>query len=198
VQLTDFVLSNPPGYKMPTAIEVDAVTIRVKAASVFSDRLVVESINVKKPIITLEGGLKDNNLTRIQKNVNDYVGSAPSAPPTDSTAAPSSPANAEKKLQVNELVITGARLQLNTTLSGGRTIILPIPDIDLTDLGTGPEGITPVEVGQRALHAILVSATKAMAKNAGELGKEGFDEAKGTAKKLQVNKFVDKLKGFFH
>ena len=46
--------------------------------SVMSDKIIIESINVKAPEITVEGGLKDNNLTKIQNNVNALSGS-PSA-----------------------------------------------------------------------------------------------------------------------
>jgi uncharacterized protein involved in outer membrane biogenesis len=191
VQLTGFVLGNPPGCRTPSSIAVGDVSVRFKPGSVFSDKLVVDSIKVKAPVITWEGGLTDNNLKKIEKNLNDYIGSSSTAP--NSSAPSSSPAEPEKKLQVNDLVITGAKLQVNTALSGGRTITLSIPDIHLTDLGTGPQGITPVEVGQRALHAVLIAATKEVAKNASQLGKEALSGGKGAVKNA-----TDALKGLFH
>jgi uncharacterized protein involved in outer membrane biogenesis len=191
VELTGIVLGNPPGCKTPSAITVEDVSVRVKPGSVFSDKLVVESISLKAPVITLEGGLRDNNLKKIEKNLNDYIGSSSTAP--NSSAPSSSPAKPERKLQVNELVITGAKLQVNTKLSAGRTITLSIPDIHLTDLGSGPEGITAVEVGQRTLHAVLAAATTAVAKNATSLGTEGASKAKSA-----VQKAADTLKGWFH
>jgi uncharacterized protein involved in outer membrane biogenesis len=191
VQLTGLVVGNPPGCKTPFAMSVDEVSVRVKPGSVFSDKLVVESIKVKAPVITFEGGLSANNLKRIEKNLNDYIGSSSTAP--NSSASSSIPGKPERKLQVNELVITGVKLQVNTKLSAGRTITLSIPDIHLTDLGTGAEGITGVEVGQRALHAVLDAATTEVARNAGELGKEGLNRAKSA-----VQSAADRLKGLFH
>jgi uncharacterized protein involved in outer membrane biogenesis len=191
VQLTGIVLGNPPGYKTPSSIAVGDVIVRFKPGSAFSDKLVVDSIKIKSPVITLEGGLKDNNLKKIEKNLNDYIGSSSTAP--NSSASSSSPAPSERKLQVNDLVITGAKLQVNMTLSAGRTITLPIPDIHITDLGTGPQGISPVEVGQRALHAVLIAATKEVAENASQFGKEALDGGKGAAKSI-----TEKLKGLFH
>jgi uncharacterized protein involved in outer membrane biogenesis len=191
VQLNGFVLGNPPGCKTPSAIAVDKVSVRVKPGSVFSDKLVVESIKVTAPVITLEGGLTDNNLKKIEKNLNAYIGSSSTAP--NSSAPSSSSAKQERKLQVNDLVITGAKLQVNTKLSGGRTITLSIPDIHLTDLGTSPQGMTAAEVGQRALHAVLDAAATAVAKNAGGLGEGAVGGAKGAIKKA-----TDSLKGLFH
>jgi uncharacterized protein involved in outer membrane biogenesis len=191
VELTGLVLGNPPGYKLPTSIEIGNVSVRVRARSVFSDKLIVESIKLKDPVITLEGGLKVNNLTKIEKNLDDYVGSSSTGP--NSAAPTNAPAQSERKLQVNDLVISGGKLQVNTKLSGGRTLTLDIPEIHLTDLGTGPDGITAVEVGQRILHEVLKTATTEIAKNAGQLEKEGLSGAKSAA-----NKVSDKLKELFH
>jgi hypothetical protein len=152
---------------------------------------VVKSIEVKAPVITLEGGLTGDNLKKIEKNLNDYIGSSSTAP--NSSAPSSSSAQPERKLQVDDLLITDAKLQVNTRLSGGRTIILSIPDIHLTDLGTGPQGITGVEVGQRTLHAVLDAAAEALAKNASGLGQDALGGAKGAFKKA-----TDTLKGLFH
>ena len=190
-QLTGFAMGNPPGYKTPSSIEVGDVIVSFEPKTLWSDKLVVDSIKVKSPVITLEGGLSDNNLKKIEKNLDDYIGSSSTAP--NSSAPPGSPAKPEKKLQVNNLFITGARLKVNTKLSGGRTITLAIPDIHLSDLGSGPEGITPVEVGQRALHAVLNAVTKEVAKNADQLGEKALSGGAGAAKK-----FGDKLKGLFH
>jgi uncharacterized protein involved in outer membrane biogenesis len=186
VQLSGLFIGNPPGYKTASAIEADKVSVRVKPLSAFSDKLVVKSIDVTGPVITLEGGLHDNNLKKIEKNLDAYTASSSSAPSTG-------PAKPERKLQVNELVITGAKLLVNTKLSGGHTITLSIPDIHLTDLGTGPEGVTAAEVGQKALHAVLQAATMALAQNASGLGETAVGGAKNA-----VQKAADSLKGFFH
>jgi uncharacterized protein involved in outer membrane biogenesis len=191
VELTGVVLGNPPRCKTPTAITIEDVSVRVKPTSVFSDKVVVESIRVKSPVITLEGGLRDNNLKKIENSLNEYIGSSSTSP--NSSAPPSSPAKPERKLQVDDLVITNAKLQVNTKLSGGRTITLSIPEIHLTNLGSDPGGITGVEVGQRMLHAVLEAATTAVAKNATALGEEGAKGAKNA-----VQKAADAVKGWFH
>jgi hypothetical protein len=191
VELSEFVLGNPPGYKAPSALEVGKVAVSFRPGSVFSDKLVINSIKVKRPVLTWEGGLKDNNLKKIEKNLDDYIGTSSSA--QDSKAPPSSPAKPERKLQVNELEITGAQLRIDTIFNHGHPIVVPIPDIHLTNLGAGPEGITPVEVAQRALQAVLADATKEVVKNAGQLEKQAATESKE-----MIKKGADRLKGLFH
>ncbi|HEY3914185.1 MAG TPA: hypothetical protein VGN61_06835, partial [Verrucomicrobiae bacterium] len=195
VELAGLVIGNPAGYKLPTAIEVAEVSVRVKPDSVFGNKLVIESISLKQPVITLEGGLKDNNLTKIEKNLDDYVGSSSTAPNSPSPPTTNAPAAAkpERALQVNDLLISGAKLQVNTKFSAGKTITLNVPEIHLTDLGTGPQGITGAEVAQRVLREIEKAATTEIAKNAGQFEQEGLNDAKSAAKKVS-----DKLKGLFH
>ncbi|MGO8700949.1 MAG: AsmA family protein [Limisphaerales bacterium] len=188
VELSEFVLGNPPGYKTPTALEVGKVTVRFKPGSLFSDKLVIDSIKVKGPVLTWEGGLKENNLKTIEKNLDDYIGTSSGAPAAK--VPPSSPAKPERKLQINDLEITGAELRIDTVLNHGHPIVVPIPDIHLTDLGAGPGGITPVEVAQLALHAVLADATKEVVKNAGQLEKQAATDTKGLVKKA-----ADRLKG---
>ncbi len=190
LELRGVFIGNPDGYTLPSAITVDDVSVGVQPGTVFSPKLVVNSIAIKDPIITLEGGLKDNNLTKLEKNLNDYIGSSSTAP--DSKAPASSPAKPERKLQVNDLLLTGAKLEFNSKLSGGKTITIPIPDIHLTDLGTGPEGITGVEVSQRVLHAVLDKATAEIVKNAAGIGVDQLGNAKGAAQKA-----VDSVKNLF-
>jgi len=205
VELTGFFLGNPPEYKMPSAIEVGDVSVRVKAGTFFSDKWVIESIAVKKPVITLEGGLKHNNLTQIEQNLSDYLNGPPKAattpaasPATNSPPPAKSPESPERKLQVNDLEVSGAQVQVRMGVTGDKTLTVTIPDIHLTDLGTGPEGITPVQVGKRVLDEILKEATKEAAKNAAALGKEALKDAEGEAKKVDVKKIGDRIKGWFH
>ena len=191
IELTGFFLGNPSGYTMPSSVTADVVSLRVKARSIFSNKLVVESLKLKNLVVTIEGGLSDNNLKKIEKNMDDYIGSSSTAP--NSSASSSSPAKSERKLQVNDLEIIGGKLQINMKILGSKPRTLTIPDIHLTDLGTTQDGITAAEVGQRALHAVLVSGTQEIAKNFGHLGNLDVNDAKNTGKKIG-----DTLKGFFH
>jgi uncharacterized protein involved in outer membrane biogenesis len=190
-QLGGLVLGNPPGCKTPTAIVVDHVSVRIRPGSVFSDKVVVESLELKAPVITLEGGFTDNNLKKIEKNLGDYTDGLSSA--RKSPASSSSPAKPKKTFQVNDLVITGAKLQVNMTLTAGQTLTLPIPDIHLTNLGTGPEGVTSADVARQALHAVLAESITAVTKNAGDLGKQALGTVRDAAQKA-----ADTLKGLIH
>src|ERR1043165_2732350 len=127
--LSRLVVGNPPGYKTESAIKVGQASLAVLPGSVFSDKIVIKSINVHAPEINIEGGLNDNNLTAIQKDGARFARPAADKPPGDKDGK-----SAGKKLQVDEFIISGAKV--NAVILG-RTIPFTIPDIRLTGLGQG-------------------------------------------------------------
>jgi uncharacterized protein involved in outer membrane biogenesis len=189
--LKGLTIGNPAKYKSRIAVQVGDVSVRINPLTVLSSKMVVDSINVKAPEITLEGGLKNNNLTEIQKNLNDYLNSGGASAPASAQAASTNAAG--KKLQINDLVISGAKIHFTSLLGTGQNVTVPLPDVHLVNLGAGSDGITPPEVAEKALTALLDAA----AENAGELlGKAGKD-ALNKVKSLDVKKAGEKLKGIF-
>jgi uncharacterized protein involved in outer membrane biogenesis len=173
--LKGLVVGNPAGYKTPQAISVGKASLAVSPGSLLSDKIVVRSVRVEAPEITFEGGLKENNLTKILDNVNAAAGGGtePAAPAEE---------KAGKKIQVDDFVISGAKVNVSLTGMGGKSVPLVLPDIHLTSLGTGPDGITPADLTQRVFQELVSSTTKAVAASVGELGKEAVDLTKDAGK----------------
>ena len=156
------VVGNPEGYKAPQAISVGSADVEVNPFSVLSDKIVIRSVRVEAPEITFEGSpFSGNNLNTIMKNVNAATKSGgPAAPNTAGKAAPK-PA---KKLEVDDFLITGAKVNFNGT-------ILSLPDIHVPNLGKGSDGITAAELTRRVLDALTRDTVKAVASAATDVGK---------------------------
>jgi uncharacterized protein involved in outer membrane biogenesis len=168
--ISGLVLGNPPGYKSESAIRVGQASLSVAPGSLFSDKIVIRSINVQAPEITIEGGLKDNNLSRIQKNIEAFAGGGTAAKPADNKPPEAKPSTgASKKLEVDDLVVSGAKI--NAVILG-KTIPLTMPDIHLTGLGQGPDGITAEDLAKRLMNEIVNGSLTALAKKGAELGSE--------------------------
>jgi hypothetical protein len=168
----NLVVGSPEGYKAPNAISVGLAAVSVSPMSVLSDKIVVKSVRVESPEITFEGSLSGNNLSKIMDNVN---GVAKNGGPesTDKTAAASSKPG--KKIEVDDFLITGAKVHGTLILFGGKEVTIPsllLPDIHLTDLGKGPEGITPTELTRQVLNEVVSDTLKAVENAAGNLGKD--------------------------
>lgn len=185
--LKGFTLGNPEGYKTPAAIQAGSVSVGVKPSSLFSDKIVVRHVRVEGPEITFEGTIGTaNNLSKILDNVKETTGGAAepakpdakkepttgkSEPKSEKPKAESKSEAPSKKLQVDEFVITGAKVRLSMTMFGGKAATVPLPPISLKDLGTGPEGITPGELTQKVLKEVTVETLKAAEKAVADFGK---------------------------
>ncbi len=196
--VSGLVVGSPDGYKAEYTMKMDHAHLSIKPMSLLSDKVVVDTIIVDGPEIILEGGLKENNLTAIQKNVTDTVGAGGATAPT--TPAASEPAGASKKLQLNHLKLTGIKVHLRLSMLAGKNITIAAPDFEIKDLGTGPEGITVGEIVKRALNELTAEVLAAAAKSVADAGKDAANAAVGTATKESteaVGKAAEGLKSLF-
>jgi hypothetical protein len=160
------VVGNPEGFKSPQAISVGSARLVLKPGSLLSDKIVIHQIEVIAPEITFEGGFGGNNLSKILANLDETTGGS-------KTNAPAKPADQTpgRKLQVDEFTIKGATVYVSVTGMGGKTVPVVIPDIHLSNLGNGPEGITAADLTKRVVSAIEQEAIKAASTAVADLSK---------------------------
>ncbi len=182
--LKGFLLGNPEGYKAASAIQFGEASVGVRPMSVLSDKIHVTHVRVVGPEITFEGSLgSKNNLNKIMENVEAVTGGAqPADKGSEKPKAEPAPGGASKKLQVDDILISGAKVNVTLTALGGRQLTLSIPDIRLTNLGSGPEGITPGELTKLVLKGINSETYKAVEKAVTDLGKQTLDAVKDVTK----------------
>lgn len=165
--LKGLVVGNPQGYQTPQAISASTIAVGVNPMSLFSDKIVLRSIYLEAPEITFEGGLGGNNLSQIMANIN---ATSKNGGPVATNAA--APAPSTKKFEVDDLLITGAKVNVNLTDLGGKKMTLMLPPIHLIDLGKNAEGITATDLSRNALNAILSATIKAIEDDRKDLGKQ--------------------------
>jgi len=148
------IVGNPEGYKTPQAISVSHASLAVSPGSLLSDKIVVKSVRVDAAEVTFEGGLGGNNLNKILDNVNAATGGGQSADPAAKDGKPG------KKLQVDDFLITGAKVNVSLSGMGGKSVTAPLPDIHLTNLGQGADGITSAELTKIVLNEVINAAIR--------------------------------------
>jgi len=179
-KIKGLVIGNPEPYKTSNSISVGTAALQLNPGSLLSDKLIIKSINVEAPEITFEGGLSGNNLSKILANLNEST-SGPGGTNV-ANATPKEQKKANKKLEVDDFKITGAKLTANITDLGGKSVSLTLPTIELTGLGTGPEGITAAELTKKVISAIEKESLKAVSSNVGNLGKAAENLTKSLGK----------------
>jgi uncharacterized protein involved in outer membrane biogenesis len=194
-KIKGLVIGNPEGYKMPQAISIGLVAVGVNPLSVLSDKIIVRSVRVDAPEITFEGSpFGKNNLGQIMDNIN---ATAKSGGPTATNAPLQAGKKSARKIEVDDVLITGATVHVRLTSLGGMT--LPLPPIHLTDLGKDSNGLTATDLTRRVLGAItsatlktVISAATDIGKGAGNVGKDA-----GKAAGESVNKITKGIGGLF-
>ena len=191
------VVGNPKGYTTPQAISVSVVAIGVNPSSVLSDKIIVRSIEVRSPEITFEGSpFSGNNLTKIRDNVSAATASGQQPSANQSAQAAGKPG---RKFEVDDFLITGAKVHVSLTGMGGQEMMLPLPDIHLPAMGTGPDGITATDLTRRVLDALTAATLKTVANSATDIGKGAVNLRNDAGKAVggDVNNITKGLGGLF-
>ena len=137
-------IGNPAGFKTPSAFQLHSVRMFVDINSLRADRVVVREIVVDGPEVTLEGSLSGSNLSRIQENVESFGLALP-------------------KVEIGIFKVTNGKLNLSLTALGGKSLSVPLPDIELRDIGRKSGGATAGEAAKEMFGAVTGAALKAAA-----------------------------------
>lgn len=148
-----FELGNPAGFLETSAFRCETTFVSLEPVSLIASKLVLNRLRLEDSEVTFEGTPGDNNLQALLANVDAALsGSA------DQPAGPKA-----RRLQVNEILISGAKVRVVAPDGEGSPVTLTLPDIRLSDLGTGPEGITGGELTQIVLRQIHQETLAALA-----------------------------------
>jgi len=185
-KIKGLVVGNPEGYKTASAIKVGTIGLSLNPGSLLSDKVVIKSIDIEAPEITFETDFKGNNLKKIQSNLDEATSSGKAEPVKPAPAAEGQTKEekkeekaANRKLEVDDLVITGGKVHVSVTALQGQTATVPLPEIHLTDLGKGPDGITATELAKVVIKAIEDEAAKSATGAVGDLSKQAGALTKG-------------------
>jgi hypothetical protein len=188
------VVGNPNGYQASQAISVGLAEVGVNPFSILTDKIVVRSVHVESPEITFEGGFGGNNLSKIMDNVNG-VAKAGGPPSANTNVTATTGQKPGKKIEVDDFLITGAKVHGTLILFSGKEVTIPsvtLPDIHLTNLGKGSDGLTPTDLTHAVLKAVITATVKAVSDAALSLGTGGENLGKQAGK--TAGDSVDKIK----
>ncbi|MEJ0090761.1 MAG: hypothetical protein WDM80_13585 [Limisphaerales bacterium] len=76
---------------------------------------------------------------------------------------------------MDDFLVTGAKVHVHLTDLGGKEMTLSLPEIHLTDLGKGTDGLTPADLTRAMLKAVSTATIKAVSANATDLGKDAAE-----------------------
>ena len=163
-------------FKIPTGSMEDNLKV--------GDHIIVNEIAIEAPEFNYETKIIASNVADLLKNIEATMGGGKDAAPQATTKS-----GKPIKFAVKKFRLTNGKVHLGLAGTG---MTLPMPDIELTDLGTKEGGITPDQLVLAVMKSVTSSIVSATAKAAGDIGKTGGAAAAEGAKKA-----VEGLKGLF-
>lgn len=168
VGLSNIQFGNPPGYKSEHSIVAGDVGVAVSIGSLLSDTIVIDTINIKDPEITVDVKLGKTNLGELTDRLKQLSGGGGPAPEKKGDEGAAS-----KKMKIREVRITGAKLRISDSILSGAGAAVSVPEIVMHDLGTGANHDETDFAGllTRILGEMLKAAGNASDQLPGEVGK---------------------------
>jgi len=190
--LTGLAVGNPQGFSDANAFYLGEIAIVVDTQTLRSNPVVIHSIRIVAPEITIEQVGKTTNLQQLLKNIEQPSGSVKDTG-EDSVVSKSEAI----KMIIKDLQISGGKVYYINPLLGSKAFDLALPDIQLRGIGEKSGGATGEEVAKQVIAAINKSASKAIAEQGGikAMGKQLEQGLKSEKEKLE-NSF-DGIKGLF-
>lgn len=163
--IENFVIANPEGFSGPYALRIGKADVALDTSASNPEKIVLKHVHIIDPEIHLEMGLQGTNLKQIAKNAETFAMGEAKPRPTAAEASPQAAPDAQStektlKLQINELIIRGARVSAGTSLVQGAKAEAALPEIRLADIGSGAEGISPAALTAKVLSVLSTEAAK--------------------------------------
>ena len=180
VKLNGLKVGNPEGYKTDSLFEVDELLVDLDTRSLMGGVVHIRKIAIDGPRITYERGLTASNLSDLLEGLEkgEKTEEKPVEKPEEKKAAPADEGGGVKVI-IDEINITGARLKVSLTVAQGLSAPIPLPPINLVDIGKETGGAGVMEIITRIIRAILGTVTNVITGSAKLLGDGAVAVGKG-------------------
>jgi hypothetical protein len=171
--LTGLLIGNPGGWPGDKAFYIGKIHVEVAPASIFSDCIVLNEVRIDSPEFVYETKVVSSNIGDLLKNIQGSSSDQPQK------AQQPPPGARTRKFMVKHFTLTNGHVALGI---GPTALTLPMPTLNLQDLGTREGGITPaaltLDVMRSVTLSIVTTTTNAAAKIVPTLGAAAGNSAK--------------------
>ena len=162
--LTRLVVNNPEGYETAYAVSLPEIRVQVDRNSLLTDTVIVEEVLIVAPAITFEWSLRGSNLGTIQENVKRNTRSDPGDNDREKGERHEEGEEPDKTVHVKKVTVKDAIINVSFTGGQSEVIRLPLPDLELRDIGNPSGGTTFSQASAVIFNEIYEAINKAVMK----------------------------------
>lgn len=184
VALSDVKIGNPEGFKAENMLTLKKAVFDLGMRTLFADKLQIEEITVEGLDLYYEQKLTTNNVSALLDNLQKKTGAskkeeAKEAPKAEKPEEKKEAAQA-KKLQVDKIQLND--ITTHVVVIGTTDVPIMMVPINLTDLGTGPDGITALDLFTEIMKQLSVGAANAVVEASKKTGSATMNVLKDAGK----------------
>lgn len=179
--LSGLEVGNPAGWSDANLCSLGKIHLDVAPFSLLGDHIVINEINIEAPEFNYETKIVASNVSALLKNIEQFTGGKDGAKPAD--------VGKPVKFAVKKFRLQNGWVRVGV---GPAALKLPMPPIELTDLGTKEGGITPDQMVVAVMRSVTSSIVAATTQAAGKIGGTA-----GAAAAEGVKSAGEALKGLF-
>lgn len=135
-KLEGLVIGNPERFKTDNAFSVEEVFVELDLGSFKTDEPVVKLVEIRKPHITMEQGLRGSNWSTLIKSASRFEGEE--APEEDAKGA-------KKKIRIDKVIVDNASVSISAPMLQGKAATLSIPRFEMDDVGGAGKRVSVAE-----------------------------------------------------
>ncbi len=169
------VVGNPEKFKSDYLFSLGKLSVKLDLKSLSTDTIIVNEIIIKAPEISYELALGSSNIGTLLDNLAKEEDADNKEVKEEKPADPNAPP--AKKVIIEKILLTDGTVSINVTALGGHGATVPLPKIEMTDVGKEKEGgASIVDVISEVISAISKSVVQVASGSVKLLG----DGAKAT------------------
>ena len=155
-ELTGLRVGNPQGWSPADAFRLGRVRLDMEPFTVLKDHIVINELIIDQPEFLYETRLVASNIGDLLKNIEQSMGGRDAEAKTKD--------GKPIKLVVKKLVLKDGRV---TVGAAGTALPLPLPEINMVDIGVAEGGVTPAQLAfavmKNVTANVVAAATQAIA-----------------------------------
>jgi len=175
LDIDDLHISNPPGFSRNDLVNIEQFHIKLDPDSLPTDLLVIEDILISKPRIRYERQIATDNIKALQQEIEkatirrkEALGKATEPVEPAAAAAGSSGGTEGQKVMISHLLIANGMVRAK--LSALPSIPVPLPPIEIKDLGKEKGGTSLADASTQIFNTFYDSLIGAVGNATGFAG----------------------------
>lgn len=162
-EIYNLTVANPTGFTTPVAFSLAQMQVAVDTHTIPDDMVRVHRLELIAPDVTVEQNATGNNIQIIQENIKSHIKAHIQPSQTADTSVPPAPAKVPgKRFWIESFVMKNATLHVSAPLVQAEMILIPLADLELTNLGATTGGLTASELADTITQQISLQIAHAI------------------------------------